>query len=297
MKSNTVLDKIGMTDEIVIRWKNRGLKITFPMKKNKANLISKDGEVFIEAADKFFTPLSKQETDLFIKHPDKFSDVFLKNVKFFFNFHTFLFEESFKISKLESITKKLSASILLIYLFLSAMDNHYYHYDRYLVLEDYPETPVGYWWQQLKVFYFKVFGEKVGKNDYPPRFLLTASRSPVILTEYKLFLNKIDYQEFLKTIGLIKMFESVQQKEAEIVSGYPSKDDLLLRSGFGLWNNICKLIKKNPTLIQGKYRYKILKLIEGHPITSTRILLLTQQLKTFNKEIFTDFKKEIKRWL
>jgi len=296
-QNNAVLQKMGIVDKVVKDWKSKGLKITFPMNKNKKYFRSDDGPVFVESADKYAPHLSKKETELYIRNPIKFEEDFLRNVTFYFNFHTFLFDKSGQIERLSKSEERLAASLALMYLFQSAMDHHYYHFDRYLVYQDYPETPVGYWWKKLKDYYIKAFREKVTKQSQSANYLRVLARDPKILKELKKRLSKEEFIEFKKVLDVIKLFEGIQQKEYKIISGYPSKEDLLLKSGFSLWNNIYQVIKKYPTIILRKYRKKILKLIEGHPITSTRELLLTQQLKSFKKEIFMAFKEELARWL
>ena len=183
-----------------------------------------------------------------------------------------------------------------MYLFLSAMDHHYYHFDRYLVYEDYPQTPVGYWWNKLKIYYSLVFHEKISKTQSTENFLKLLSEDKKILSQFKNALSNNEYKEFLQTLKSIKIFEATQEKEIRIVSGYPAKEDLLLKTGFGIWDQICDLIKHNPETIQKKSYVKTLELVEGHPIISSRILLLPTSLKTFKNDVFVEFLKEIKKW-
>ncbi len=299
MKQNkTVLEKIGIFDGVVKDWKSKGLKISYPIKKKTHYFKSQDGVVFVESADKYVPPLTNKETITYTKYPEKFREDFLKNVRFYFKFHTFLYNKSLNVKKLTNHKEQLAAYLSLMYLFLSAMDHHYYHFDRYLVYQDYPQTPVGYWWQRLKNIYYETFGEKVVKNKPTPfRFLLTIARDEKTLKEYKEKLVPKEYQEFNNILNALKIFETVQREEAEIISGYPVKEDLLLKTGFGLWNNICVLTKEAPNLVNRKKRDVILKLFESHPIISTRELLLVPQLQAFKPEIFFEFKTEIKRWL
>jgi len=295
-QNKTVLEKIGISDNILRRWKKEGLTISYPIKKQKKYFKSKDGEVFVESADKYVPPLSARERKIYTKNPKKFKSDFLKNVKFYFRFHTFLFDQSDSIKKLKKKEDKISASLSLLYLFLSAMDHHYYHFDRYLVYEEYPSTPLGYWWAKLKKFYFKAFGEKVSENP-PPKFLKTLAGDKKTLGEFKQKLNKKDFKELRKTLKMIKIFEDAQQKEVEIVIGYPSKENLLFKSGLGLWFKTCNLIKKFPDSIKKKGFHEIIELMEGHPITSSREIILPLTLTCFRNEIFSEFKREIKRWI
>lgn len=297
MKVNkTILEKIGITSLVVKNWKTKGINITYPMRARKNYLKSQDGVVFVESADKYVPPLTKEETRLYTEHPENFRDDFIRNVTLYFQFHTFLFDKSQLIRKLKKPEEKLSSALSLMYLFLSAMDHHYYHFDRYLVYEDYPHTPVGYWWARLKKYYTQVFNEKVLKAQPTENFLKLLSEDSKILNQFKKKLAKNEYKEFLSTLKSIKIFEDTQEKEIKIISGYPAKEDLLLKTGFSIWNQICDLIKSNSATVQKKSYAKIAELIDGHPIISTRILLLPSKLKTFKNEVFSEFIKEIKRW-
>ena len=296
-QSNTVLEKVGITNNVVEDWKKMGLKITYPMQENSHYYKSQDGSIFVEAADKYVPPLSQEEVETYTQNPEKFKDDFLQQVNFYFKFHTFLYKKSLYNQQLNSDEEKIATSLALMYLFLSAMDHHYYHYDRYLVYQDYPDTPVGYWWQKLGNYFYEVFKEKVTRELLPTNFLKLLSQDAEILKECKNNLDKIKFKDFKRTLEVIKIFEEAQQKEIKIVSGYPEKEDLLLKSGFGLWNNICDEIKNNPDVIQEKDRKRILQLINGHTITSTRELLLPMQLKTFKEKILELFQEEINRWI
>jgi hypothetical protein len=297
MKQNrTVLEKIGISHQIVKNWKSQGIKITYPMRERKNYMKSEDGVVFVESADKYVPPLTKKETKLYTKYPERFRDDFMKNVSLYFQFHTFLFDKAQLLENLKTPKEKLSSALSLMYLFLSAMDHHYYHYDRYLVYEDYPQTPLGYWWSQLKIYHSQVFNEKVSKTKPTENFLKLLSGDINTLSKFKTNLSKDDYKGLLQTLKSIKIFEDTQEKEIRIISGYPAKEDLLLKTGFGIWNQICDLIKNFPETVQKKSNKKITELIEGHPIISTRILLLPSKLKTFKGEIFSEFIKEINRW-
>lgn len=294
MKQNeTILNKIRITDDIIKKWKRQGLKISYPMKKNDHYFKSQDGEIFVKAADKYVPLLSKEETRLYIQYPEQFRDDFLKQAKFFFQFHTFLHNQSSLVEKLPNEKEKVSISLALLYLFLSAMDNHYYHYDRYLVYQDYPATPIGYWWKKMKDYCIKISGEKKKEET----FLKVLTIDKNILEKFHKNLREKELNDFYRTLDVLKIFEETQQKEYQIVSGYPSEEDLLLRSGFGLWTNISDLIRNYPTIIKDKYREKIVSLLERHPILSTRELLLPPQLKSFQEDIFIQFEDEIKRWL
>jgi len=265
-----------MEQKIINSWKKKGLIISFPMMENKNYFKSDDG-VFVESADKYLIKFSTNENKLYTEKPEKFRDEFMKNVKFFFDFHQFIYKQ------LEE-TEDLTSVLVLTYLFLSAMDHHYYHFDRYLVYENYPDTPVGFWWKKLKDIHDNTFPET--------NFLLTVAKDKKMMAKYKKLLSKKDFDEFNLVLKNIGIFQEIQQKEAEIVTGYPAKEDLLIKTGFGLWEKLSELIKKNKNLVSNK----IIKLLDGHPIVSTRQILLVPQLKCFDKKIVKDFMDEINRW-
>ena len=177
------------------------------------------------------------------------------------------------------------------------MDHHYYHFDRYLAYEDYSQTPVGFWWAKLKQYYYKIFNEKVSKTKPTGNFLKLLSRNVEVLDQFKKNLSKTDYKELLRTLEVIKIFEDTQERGAKIISGYPAKEDFVLKTGFCIWNQIYGFIKDNPNAVKKEYYKSIVKIIKSHPVTSTRTLLLQTNLNKFNEEIYLSFKKEINRWM
>jgi len=296
MKDKTILEKIGVSDREVKKWKKKGLKITYPIKQNPHWLKSADGEVFIEQADKFIPPLSKKETKLYIKYPERFREDFLKNVKFFKRFCDFVSAIHKKIKRLKG-KEKVAASLSLQYLFQRAIDYHYYHWDRYLVYEDYPRTPVGYWWQKIKDLYVKVTGKKVQKQNPPEDFLKLLVLDKKILKRFRKKLSKNDFLQLHKALNAIKIFEDSQQKEIKITTRGMINENIMVNTGFPILNEFWKEVKKHPELVKKECRQKIRKIWELHSIIGARRILLTPTLKCFDKEIFFQFQKEIKRWL
>lgn len=305
MKDKAVLEKIGISDEIVKKWKRKGLKITYPTKQNPHWLKSADGEVFIENADKFVPPLTKKETKLYIRYPTKLRNDFLKNVRFFKKFCNFVYKKQKLVNKLEE-KERVAVLLSLIYLFQRAMDYHYYHWDRYLVYENYPQTPVGYWWKKLRILYSKVTKKKFSKQKPPEDLLKLLALDKKTLKKFKIALLKNDFRQFQKALKAIKVFEDAQQKEIESLVNFKFKEEVLKKTGFGdilkgtgfpmlvkFWEDI----EKHPELIKKAERPKIKKIMKLHPIIGARRILLTPALKYFDEEIFSQFEKEIKRWL
>lgn len=293
-EKKSVLEKIGIPDKKVRRWKSRGLKISYPMRVRKHFLKSRDG-IFVYAADKFFPPLSKEEIKEYTKNPRKFRKHFLKSLRFYTKFYEFLYSLIRQTKKLEN-KEKTAALLSLSYLFQSGMDHHYYHYDRYLAYENYPKTPVGYWWKKLKIFHTKATGKEFSKLKPPKEFLGLLSMDKEILEMFKKKLSKNDFIELKNVLKIIKMFERTQEDEARILYGTHSKESKLLETGFTVWNKICEMIKTNPHVVKKRYLSNMKEIIELHPIVGTRELL-HKGIKYFDKKIISLFEREIKRWL
>lgn len=293
-KKETVLEKIGIPNKEVNQWKSAGLKISYPMKAQSSFLRSMDG-FFVYAADRFVPPLSKREIEEYIKNPSKFRKVFLKNLRFYTKFYESLFPLIRKTEKLKN-SEKTAALLSLLHLFQSAMDHHYYHYDRYLAYENYPQTPVGYWWKKLKILYTKATGKKFSRLKPSKDFLSLLSQDPEILKMFKKKLSKNDFIELKRVLKIIKMFERTQEDESRIFYGTHLKESKLLMTGFTIWNNLCDTIRNNPDVLKKRHISNIEEIMKCHPIVGIRKLLHVG-LKYFDKEVISQFETEIKKWL
>jgi len=293
-KKKTILEKIGISNNKVGQWKTAGLKISYPMKVRPHFLKSMDG-FFVDVADRFVPPLSKREIKEYIKNPKKFRMALLKNLRFYTKFYESLFPLIRKTEKLEN-KEKTAALLSLLYLFQSAMDHHYYHYDRYLAYENYSQTPVGYWWKKLKILYTKATGERVSRSRPSKDFLNLLSLDKEILGIFKKKLSKNDFFELEKVLKIIKMFERTQEDESRILYGTHLRESKLLMTGFTIWNNLCDGTKTNSSVIKKRYISDIKEIMECHTIIGIRKLLHVG-LKHFDKEIIFEFEREIKRWL
>lgn len=295
-KNKTILEKIGIGDETIQKWKRKGLRITYPIKENPHYFKSADGKAFVENADKFVPQLTKRETKLYIQHPEEFRGDFLKNARFYRKFVDFIYKYQKNIDKLKG-KEKTSALLCLLYLFQRAMDYHYFHWDRYLVYENYPQTPVGYWWKKIKDFYTKATKKKLSKRKPPEDFLNLLALNERTLKEFKRNLLKNDFLKLRKALKAIKIFEETQQKEVKIVTDFETKENVLVRTGFSMFNKLRKEIKQHPELIREGNLSKVREIMKIHPIIAIRKLLLAPTLCCFDEEIFSQFKKEIKGWL
>lgn len=296
MKNKTVLEKIGISDRIVKKWRKQGLKISYPIKENPHYFKSADGEVYIENADKFVPLLTKKETKLYIKYPERFKKDFLKNARFFRRFCDLVYKIQERTKKLKR-KERVAALLSFLYLFQRGMDYHYYHWDRYLVYEDYPQTPVGYWWKKTKNLYTKTTKKKASKQGPDENFLKLLTLDKETLRKFKKLLSKNEFLELKRALKAIRIFEDAQQKEVEIATRGMTKENIFMRTGFPMLNEFWKEIEKHPELVKKGNLPKIKKIKKLHPIIGARKLLLTATLKCFDKDIFLQFKKEIKRWV
>lgn len=295
-KNKTVLEKIGISDKLVKEWRTRGLKITYPVRQNPYYFKSADGKVFIENADKFVPLLTKKETKLYIKYPDRFKKDFFENAKLYKKFVNFIYKVLRNIERLKE-KERVAALLSLMYLFQRAMDYHYFHWDRYLVYEDYPQTPVGYWFEKLRILYIKATGERISKLKPSENFLKLLSGNKEILKNCEGNLNPKDSSELKRALKSIKIFEDIQQKEIEFFVNFKTKENIFIRTGFDIWNKLLEKIKKHPGLVKKKEISKIKKIMSHHPIVGIRKTILVPNLKCFDKEIFYQFREEISRWL
>ncbi len=291
--SNTILKKIGITNKVVQSWIKKGLKITYPMLKNKIYYKSEDGFAFVENGDKYVIPLSKKENVLYTKFPETFKKDFLKNVRFYVTFINWLHKLQPKSKSLES-RERFSSLLLILYLFQRAMDHHYYHFDRYLVYQNYPDTPVGYWWSKLKKICKELSVKEESNENVALLHLLSNDKESKKLKKY---LNKKQQSELIKILKNIKIFEEAQEGEIQKITDFKTKENILFRTGIPIWNELVDLLKKFPDILKIKHQSKISGIIESHPLVAIRLILSPSGLEYFQPDIFKMFRKEIKNWL
>ncbi|MDO8609444.1 MAG: hypothetical protein Q7R95_02765 [bacterium] len=292
--NNTILNKIGISDAIVEKWLKNRLKISYPMLKNNKYYESEDGFAFVENGDKYVIPLTLKEITLYTKNPEIFKKYFLENVKFYISFINWLHKIQPKTQLLEAIDK-FTSLLSILYLFQRAMDHHYFHFDRYLVYQNYPDTPVGFWWQIMKEI-CQIVARKE-KTDPEILFLKLLTEDIQFLLQYKKILTTLEFDQLLKALKNIHIFEDAQEAEVELITDKTRKENILFHTAIPIWNDLMKLLKKYPELIKQEYKSKIPEIIEGHPLIVTRLILSPEGLNYFQSDIFEMFEEEIKRWI
>lgn len=291
--NDTILQKIGITDEIVHAWLKKGLKISYPMLKNNKYYKSEDGLSFVENGDKYVVFLSKKEKDLYTKHPEIFKKDFLKNVRFYVKFINWLHNHQSQTDYFKS-EQKFTSLLLILYLFQRGMDYHYYHFDRYLAYQNYPDTPVGFWWNKLKKLCKAISKKEELDENIILLHLLTNDKESGKL---KRFLNNKQQAILKHVLKNMKIFENAQENEVRLVKDFKAKEDILFRTAIPIWNTLMELLKKYPDLLKPKYQSKIPEIIEGHPLIMIRLILSPEGLNYLQQDVFNMFEDEIKRWI
>lgn len=276
---------------MVQSWLKKGIKMSYPMLMNKKYYKSEDGLAFIENGDKYVIPLSNKEVTLYTRSPETFKKDFLMNVKIYVEFINWLHELQPKTNSLEPKQKFISL-LLILYLFQRGMDHHYYHFDRYLAYQNYPDTPVGYWWRKLK----KIC-QILTKNNDENIILLHMLSNDEEAKKLKKTLNekqKLDLDRILKNI---KIFETTQEAEVRIVIDFKTKENVFSRTAMPIWNELSELLKRFPNILRKEHQEKIPEIINGHPLIVTRIILSPEGLNYLQADLFNMFESEIKRWI
>ncbi|NTU73647.1 hypothetical protein HGB07_05800, partial [Candidatus Roizmanbacteria bacterium] len=234
----TVLGTIGVSNELVKKWHEKGLCMSFPMKENKHYFQSEDGDVFIENGDKYVVPLNKKETRRYTLEPALFRSEFIQNARLYAQYANWLHSLQSKTSKL-NVVDKFIAHLTLLYLFQRGMDHHYYHFDRYLAYQKYPKTPVGYWWSRLQKIcnVISVFSN-IDSNEVLLHLLSNDSES----IKLKKLLSKKQQHDLAEVLKSIKLFEKVQEEEIRIMTDFKTKENILFRTAIPLWSEIIELL-------------------------------------------------------
>lgn len=289
-----ILERIGVSQKEVNKWRRMGLKISYPMRKLQRFYLSEDGEAFVENGDKYVIPLSKRETSLYIKHPEVFTKDFLKNVRLYVRFMNWIHGLEPKCIFIEA-KEKFTCLLALLYLFQLAMDHHYYHFDRYLAYQNYPDTPVGFWWNRLKKF-SKKLSQKTHQDENVV-FLNLLGRDKKTIAVCKNFLSQKSFTYLLTVLKNIKIFEDAQEKEVKAIVDTKTQENILFRTAIPIWSALMDILKAKPELIKSQFRFRMPFILEGNSLIMTREILSPEGLNYFQSSISGLFTKEVMRWV
>lgn len=292
--NSTILERIGVSQKVVNSWHRAGLKISYPMRKLQHFYLSEDGEAFVENGDKYLIPFSKRETSLYTNHPEVFIKDFLKNVRLYVRFMNWIHGLQPKAVLLET-KEKFTSLLVLLYLFQRAMDYHYYHFDRYLAYQNYPDTPVGFWWDRLKNLSQRL--SHIMHQDENIVFLNLLGRDKKTMVQCKNFLSRKNVVDLLKILKNIKFFEDAQEKEVKAIVDTKTQENVLFRTAVPIWSALMDMLKAYPELIKPKFRVRLPSIREGNPLIMTRVILSPEGLNYFQSSIAGLFTKEVMRWV
>lgn len=159
----TVLEKCGLSQRVTDRLKRRGLVITGNTKPFPNFLKSPGDDWVVYTMDSFTPALSDAERQMYVESPEQFCEDLLSNLAIFGELCRELYEATQRFGTL-SDEEAIAACFSGLLVFQSAMDSHYYKYDRHLEYHEHKESPVGFHWLRIKEF-CKAAGRLAGMED------------------------------------------------------------------------------------------------------------------------------------
>lgn len=177
------------------------------------------------------------------------------------------------------------------------MDYHYFHFDRYLAYQNYPNTPVGYWWKRLKDISRNVSLKIKPKLRSDIIFIKLLSFDTKTLVQCKEILMKKKYGELEEILSAIKIFEDVQEKEVKTITDFETMENTFFRTAIPIWEGIKDMIAKYQELIKRENLAKVMQILEEHPIIAIRHILIPKGLQSFRDDITMALEAELSRWV
>ncbi|MBU0619248.1 hypothetical protein KKD62_03370 [Patescibacteria group bacterium] len=245
--------------------------------------------------DEFVPPLSAKQISLYIRKPEKYRQALLKNLKLYIKFCLELKKQVFRIRKLPE-SSQLAALLVILFLFQSAMDHHYYHYDYPLDLENYSKSPLGWHYLRIK----KIVTDMVVKIEFenPQQWItekalyLLSKKGAEVIQEFEPYLAKQVRKDLKDSYGAIMIYIKVQQEEEKLFYGKNKKGPIFI-TGCILWDALNKLISKTKGYYKNKR--KLIKILAGDPIYGTRKIIVDME-KLFSDQITEMVKTELNNW-
>lgn len=145
----TVLEKCGINAALIKFFKAKGLSVKKRITPFPSFMRSPSEEWFSSITDRFTPPLEPSEKKAMIANPYIFSHKVAEGA-------TLLSEISGVLHEALSICKKklsggeaIAALLSINHIFISCLHLNYLKFDRHLEYHDYPESPVGHYWQKF----------------------------------------------------------------------------------------------------------------------------------------------------
>lgn len=145
----TVLSQCGLADSTVRSYLARGLTILPEMCPVDNPMRSSAPDWWVYAVDDFTPPLTKSETARYIARPAELGHDLMANLDLFSELCEQLLLSMDQAPKLAPGHLQAAAYLSVLRIFQSAMDYHYYRFDRHFDYHDYLGSPVGYHWSRL----------------------------------------------------------------------------------------------------------------------------------------------------
>lgn len=236
--------------------------------------------------DEFNAPLTANELHTYIKHPDRFRKDFLDNLKLYNKFCYQLYKHIDGLGKLPAI-QKIVVLTTLLFLFQSAMDQHYSKFDNLLDLEEYSGSPLG--WHYLRM---RKIVSQVSENIEETMLHLLTKRGIEQIYSMKNHLSKKYFEELLQSYAAVSIFIKVQQEEEVLFFG-KHQDGIIYKTGYKLVKNLLDCIESTNDFCLKKE--EVVTLLTGEPSYGTRKLLVDMDMY-FAEEVVNGVKSAIKNW-
>lgn len=314
----TVLEKCGITNQLISNLKRKGLFVPKKMKVTKKVLKSPSEFWIYYVGDKFTPPLSKKERLDYITSPKNFYRDLLNGTKLFVEVNRNLYR-TFEVAKVRLAKEELIAALLAIQrIWHASIDYNYFKYDRHLEYDKYKESPVGYYWLRLRKLCL-LAAKNLQSED---KELWAKEKMLNLLAGYGVIKksNKMNkgskeayneirnnlkstnqIRELHKLVEGLKIFSRAQEDEAKIFNSkianhkISSVDFILC-----LWDYLIGYLKKNPKLMRPRNIRFVMNLGKAQDLPSKAIAIRKLSHKGeifFAPKIIRLYSDELKRWL
>ena len=145
----TILDTCGVSNAEVRLLLLQGLQITANTTPFSDYLISRSNDFVVQNMDAYTPPLTDDEFNSYVDHPQRFCADLLSNLDTFNTTCIVLIRASRNARQLARGDLP-AAALASLMIYQSALDNHYYKYDAQIEFDDSSRSPVGHHWLKLQ---------------------------------------------------------------------------------------------------------------------------------------------------
>jgi CRISPR/Cas system CSM-associated protein Csm2 small subunit len=216
--SLTVLEKCGISRELMKFLKKKGLLIPAEIKPFEKHFRSRSEEWFYSIADRFTPPLSNAEIEVYKMAPHLLALKIQRSVELLMDISIVLQDAMDKVNLLADEKERLAAVLAILRIFHSCLDYNHLKHDRHLEYHEYEESPVGYYWSE-----FRKLVEKAATNyspQKPPEWInqkmleiISASRRPTIASEYQIVTSEMykKIKDRIKNVDSLSIEEIIKE--------------------------------------------------------------------------------------